>query len=230
MDDLDKLLKEVKEPKREVQVYRPSYNPKDHYKNSGREGLWELPTNEYFIIEGINSGTYELNREHIIRFALKDVKVWKWQKDKRFSTIEGKNQSELVTEVPHINSIKRKAGLEYECLKEGVKTFWLGKREDYQSAAAPGVDRVSMKLLRDADILQMLVDIQKRMINYFGAECFITTEERQQRLNKTQQLVERVKSIREDENYLFIPWLTLDEIDLRIQSIQFSLDKAFAEC
>ena len=181
----------------------------NYYKNRGRETLWELKDDELYIVEGINSGTYECYREDLIRFALKDVVIRPYRTDIAFDNIPA------VAFAQHINAIRKRDGLENVRMDEGVQTFWLGKKQTYNSINSPGVERVSMKLFRDIDVRRELREIERRIRTLASAWESVSLEEKNARIARTLKLVSRLREI--VVSYQFIPWFSVPELKDRLE-------------
>ena len=182
----------------------------NHYKNRGRESLWELEDDALYIVEGINSGTYDCYRDDLIRCALKDVIIRPYRTDIAYDNIP------CVAHAPHINAIRKREGLEHTKMKEGVTTYWLGKKQTYESINSPGIERVSMKLFRDIDVRRELREIERRIRTLATAWESVSIEERTTRLRKTLILISRLKEI--VLTYQFIPWFSITELKDRLEN------------
>jgi hypothetical protein len=202
-------------PKQPIQEFRPQ--AKDHYANRGRADLFDLPANTLFIVVGLNSGVYETNRQDVIRFALKDVEVFEYERNLVFSLDPELNQCTLVARADHTNCIRKAEGMAYANLKEDEQTVWLGRREDYVSRRAGDTERVSLKLFRDLDIRKELRIIQKRLINYANQRDFIEIDDREVRLHKSSSMLDRLSDIIANDSYHFVPWLSPEEVQRRIE-------------
>lgn len=212
--ELDELLASVQgKPQRPpVREFRP--DAKEHWANRTRESLWELKDGVKYIVVGTNSGTYDTFRSHVIRFALADLKVYELDATKRFSLNPELNECQQVAEAGHINCIRKKDGLQYQNMEEGATSVWLGEKQFYQSIKAEGVDRVTMKVFRDANILSEVENIQRRIINIHNQASFISKEERIQRLQTTEKNMTRLFDIY--TRYEYIPWLSSEELKERL--------------
>ena len=242
MKDLDALLADIQgkpAPKQEVRIRRPAPKPvestevtgvetkeseggftppdpslldpnsRNHFRNKGRESLFDLEPNKLYFVEGLMSGVYETNRETNIRIAVKDVIVKPYRVDMRYDEIP------VVAFATHINSIRKRQGLEYLDLSENKRNTFIGKLESYVTAKCPEVERRSFKLLRDSRVDLQLRNIEQRVRKLNSEWDSLPPEDKKVRANKTLSLARSLfsKSI----EYVYVPYFTEKELQERCE-------------
>ena len=181
---------------------------RNHPSNEGRESLFDLQVDEHYFVEGTASGEYSTFKATNTRFALKEVIVKEYRTDLPYDQIP------VVGFASHINTIRKRENLEYADLRDGVRSYWIGILESYESTSNPGVERRSFKLRRDVDVLMELRNIERRLVSINGTLDSLKPKEVITRLTKTQKMLERVENIK--NNFQFIPWLSPDELERRL--------------
>ena len=192
-----------------IEEYRPQYDSKGHWRNKGRESLWELNPNDLYIINAEFVEEKPCKNPNNTRLVFQNVIVYNYTTDTRLEELPA------IAHAEHLSSIRKKEGLEHARLEPGKRGLFIGKLEEYQSYKAEGVERRSFKIFRDVNIAKELRVIEKRLSNIRSQWVFISPKERLDRTNKTLSLFDRLEKIHAD--YIYIPYLTSDELGQRIE-------------
>jgi len=188
-----------------------------HFSNKGRESLFLLEKEQLYIVEGTFECFYETRNPNNVRFTLTDCFIKKYDTSKTYEELP------VIGFAEHINCVRKKQNLEYMNLEKGKRTFWVGKREDYTSKYNPEIDRVSMKLFVDTNVLKEISTIEKRIRTLRSQWAFVTPKEIEARIRRTREMIARLLTVGQD--YIYVPWISQSEFLLRLRLAQEVLRK-----
>ena len=180
---------------------------RNHWRNKGRESLFDLEVGGYYFVEGSISGVYDTNKPTNIRLAVEEVIIRPYRVDARYEDIP------VVAIAGHINTIRKRQNLEFLDLSLGKRHIFIGKLESYTSVKDPTIERRSLKLMRDTDVGSQVREIEKRV------RCVLTNWESVKpgelvtRLNKTISMANRLWNV--SQEYYFVPHYSQTELEER---------------
>ena len=179
-----------------------------HQSNKGRESLFLLDPKKLYLVEGTFECFYETSNPNNCRFTLTQCFIKEYDITKRYEELP------VVAHCDHLNCIRKTANLQFLKLEKGLRTYWVGKVEQYSSKYNPDIDRLSMKLFVDTRVQHEIETIEKRIRNLNSAWMFISDEERTTRVERTLKLISRMKKV--SREFVFVPWVTQAELDARL--------------
>ena len=193
----------------------PSIDSRNHELNKGRELLFDLEVGKRYLIEATLVAKYDTHKDSNIRLTFEEVIVKPYTTDQRYEEIP------MVAMATHLNTVRKKQGLEHVRLEEGQRHVWVGQLEVYSSSRYPGVERRSFKVMRDVGAHSEIKAIEKRIRNVWSLWESLKIEEIKLRQQKTRKMLSRMTNI--STEFFFVPHITKAELDQRIENCLLAL-------
>ena len=151
----------------------PNYIPSKDIA-AGRSSLHHLDLDDsIYIVEGTFVQTYDVPNPNLVRFALEDVLVRKYDKEVLWE------DSPVVAMAGHINCIRKAHNAIFTRVEQGQRLQLLGTVREYGSnnSRANGVDRRTLKSVSDSNIPKLLSDVCNRIQSLATNTEDVQTEE-----------------------------------------------------
>ena len=173
--------------------------------NEGRESLWELELDRFYLVEGNASGIFSTMKSGVSRYALSEVLIKPYDVTIQYA------QLPVIAFAQHLNCIRKDDGMEMTDWTDGKRQYLVGKVEEYETK---GVPRRSMKFFRDANISIELRKIEKRIRGLCRDWRSINEEEQTSRMRGCLKMLERVATM--IETYTYVPWQPQPVLRIRL--------------
>ena len=185
------------------------------YRHKGRESLWELSTDEKYVLRarpslglkssGKLSAVYDTENDSVVRFALKDIEVFPYDKNVVFD----ETQTPIAV-ADHVNIFRRPEGIEYLDLDNPDADIYLLATPYHYTKPGHG-EAVSLKVYADVNVRREWQKLyaQLRILNSEWV-AIPDKEEVVKRVDKASRHLERLDKIL--DTFEFIPWLSRDDL------------------